>query len=86
MYFRTDALIQNTIKHKLKLCTILTIAHRLDTVMDSDKVLVMDSGAIVEFEHPHCLLRNENGFFYKMVEQTGRAAADKLRTMAADVR
>lgn len=86
VYIRTVALIQNTIKNKFQLCTILTIAHRLDTIMDSDKVLVMDTGTMVEFDHSYNLLKNQNGFFYKMVEQTGKTMADMLRTMAEEVK
>ncbi|KAF0749577.1 putative multidrug resistance-associated protein lethal(2)03659, partial [Aphis craccivora] len=67
----TDKLIQNTIRNKFKNCTVLTIAHRINTIMDSDRVLVMDFGKIVEFDHPKNLLKNADGFFYKMVEQTG---------------
>ncbi|VVC26205.1 Hypothetical protein CINCED_3A020489 [Cinara cedri] len=80
---QTDALIQKTIRKKFRTCTILTIAHRLNTVMDSDKVLVMNAGAAVEFNHPHNLLKNKNGHFYKMVEQMGRATADSLHAVAA---
>ncbi|CAH1736108.1 unnamed protein product [Aphis gossypii] len=68
----TDKLIQNTIRNKFKNCTVLTIAHRINTIMDSDRVLVMDFGKIVEFDHPYNLLKNTDGFFYKMVEQTGK--------------
>ena len=79
---QTDALIQFTIREKFSQCTVLTIAHRLNTVMDSDKVLVMDAGLMVEFDHPFNLLQNVNGVFYSMVEQTGKAMADALKTIA----
>ncbi|XP_025834708.1 probable multidrug resistance-associated protein lethal(2)03659 isoform X5 [Agrilus planipennis] len=79
---QTDALIQHTIRKKFVDCTVLTIAHRLHTVMDSDKVLVMDAGSMVEFDHPHILLRNTKGFLYSMVQQTGRAMAETLMRIA----
>ncbi|KAK7601741.1 hypothetical protein V9T40_009182 [Parthenolecanium corni] len=80
---QTDALIQITIREKFKNCTVLTIAHRLNTVMDSDKVLVMDGGTCVEFDHPYLLLRNENGVFSKMVENTGRPTSEQLYNVAS---
>lgn len=78
-------MIQKTIRNKFRTCTVLTIAHRLNTIMDSDMVLVMDAGTMVEFDHPYNLLKNEDGFLYKMVEQTGRASADSLHSIAAEV-
>lgn len=53
--------------------------------MDSDKVLVMDGGKMVEFDHPFNLLKNHDGFLYKMVQQTGQATADVLHKVAAEV-
>lgn len=85
LIFRTDALIQNTIRNKFQNCTVLTIAHRLNTVMDSDKILVMDGGTMVEYDNPYNLLKNKNGYLYKMVEQTGRATADVLHNIAEAV-
>ncbi|GJQ84115.1 hypothetical protein Trydic_g12088 [Trypoxylus dichotomus] len=79
---QTDALIQTTIRKKFAECTVLTIAHRLHTVMDSDKVLVMDAGAMVEFDHPYILLQNEDGFLYGMVQKTGKTMAEALMIIA----
>uniref|UniRef100_A0A8D8Y1X0 Probable multidrug resistance-associated protein lethal(2)03659 n=3 Tax=Cacopsylla melanoneura TaxID=428564 RepID=A0A8D8Y1X0_9HEMI len=81
---QTDTFIQQTIREKFAACTVLTIAHRLHTVMDSDKVLVMDAGSLVEFDHPHILLKNEAGIFYGMVEKTGRGTAENLHRIAAE--
>lgn len=63
----------------------MTIAHRLNTIMDSDKVLVMNFGEAVEFNHPHVLLEN-NGIFTQMVQQTGTTMAEHLKTVAKEVR
>ncbi|KAF5283711.1 hypothetical protein FQR65_LT13746 [Abscondita terminalis] len=82
----TDAVIQHTIRKKFRNCTVLTIAHRLHTIMDSDRVMVMDAGRIVEFDHPHLLLQNRNGVFSSLVQQTGSAMSDTLKTIATEVR
>lgn len=63
---QTDGLIQTTIRKKFAECTVLTIAHRLHTVMDSDKVLVMDAGTVKEFDHPHILLQDKVGTISKL--------------------
>lgn len=81
----TDSLIQTTIRNKFKECTVLTIAHRLNTIMDSDKVIVMDQGRCVEFDHPFILLKNENGYFAKMVKETGKNMAEKLSKISKEV-
>jgi ATP-binding cassette subfamily C (CFTR/MRP) protein 4 len=59
----TDELIQRTIRRKFKNSTVLTIAHRTDTVMDSDKMLVMDAGSVVEFGDTEDLLQRPDGCF-----------------------
>ncbi|CAH1958892.1 unnamed protein product [Acanthoscelides obtectus] len=68
---KTDYLIQKTIRDEFSDCTVLTVAHRLHTVMDSDKVLVMDSGSAIEFNHPYILLQNVESVFYGLVKETG---------------
>lgn len=70
----TDQLIQTTIRKRFNSCTVLTIAHRLNTVMDSDKVLVMDDGQCVEFGDPRKLILEES-IFRSLVEQTGQVAS-----------
>lgn len=81
---RTDELIQKTIREKFKYCTVLTIAHRLNTIMDSDRVMVLDDGHIVEFDHPFTLLNCEDSYFSKMVQQTGASEAEHLLSIAKD--
>lgn len=65
----TDALIQKTIRAKFKDCTVMMITHRLNTIMDCDKVLVLDQGRLVEFDRPHVLLKLNDGYFAKMLPQ-----------------
>lgn len=50
--------------------------------MDSDKVLVMDSGTVVEYDHPFILLQNPDSVFHKMVAETGRVMSDQLKKIA----
>ncbi|XP_061858598.1 multidrug resistance-associated protein 1 isoform X2 [Colius striatus] len=66
----TDNFVQSTIKREFYNCTILTIAHRLHTVMDSERVLVLDAGRILEYGTPHNLLQRK-GAFSEMVAEAG---------------
>ncbi|XP_008589254.1 PREDICTED: canalicular multispecific organic anion transporter 1-like, partial [Galeopterus variegatus] len=66
----TDRLIQATIRNEFSHCTVITIAHRLHTIMDSDKIMVLDNGKIVEYGSPEELLQNR-GPFYFMTKEAG---------------
>ncbi|CAA0823750.1 ABC transporter C family member 2 [Striga hermonthica] len=78
---RTDALIQKTIRDEFKSCTMLTIAHRLNTIIDSDRILVLDSGQVIEYDTPENLLSSEGSVFSKMVRSTGPANAKYLKSL-----
>ncbi|KAF8157969.1 hypothetical protein B0H34DRAFT_797400 [Crassisporium funariophilum] len=69
---KTDAVIQATLRNELGAdVTILTVAHRLQTIMDADKIMVLDSGRIVEFDAPLELLKRKGGAFKSMVDSSG---------------
>ncbi|KAL0305439.1 UNVERIFIED_CONTAM: ABC transporter C family member 2 [Sesamum radiatum] len=78
---RTDALIQKTIREEFKSCTMLIIAHRLNTIIDCDRILLLDAGQVVEFDTPETLLQREDSAFSKMVQSTGAANAEYLRSL-----
>ncbi|KAE8625965.1 hypothetical protein XENTR_v10006453 [Xenopus tropicalis] len=82
---RTDELIQKTIREKFAECTVLTIAHRLNTIIDSDKIMVLDAGRVKEYDEPYLLLQNKESLFYKMVQQVGKAEATALNEAAKQV-
>lgn len=71
---QTDKIIHETIKSEFKDRTILTIAHRLETIMDSDRVLVLDHGRVKEFDSPKNLLANQLGLFYSLCKTGGQLA------------
>lgn len=68
--YATDSKIQETIR-ELESSTIITIAHRLQTIVDYDKVLVLDKGSLVEFGHPWELMKIKDGQFKSMCEMSG---------------
>ncbi|OBA19157.1 hypothetical protein METBIDRAFT_33368 [Metschnikowia bicuspidata var. bicuspidata NRRL YB-4993] len=68
---QTDKIIQETIRSEFKDKTILTIAHRLDTIMDSDRVLVLERGMVKEFDTPQNLLEDTKSEFYSLCKEGG---------------
>ncbi|CAL0324898.1 unnamed protein product [Lupinus luteus] len=71
----TDNLIQKTIREETSGCTVITVAHRIPTVIDNDLVLVLDEGTIVEFDHPGQLLQNTTSSFSKLVSEFVRRSS-----------
>ncbi|RAK98898.1 putative ABC bile acid transporter [Aspergillus ibericus CBS 121593] len=68
--YNTDSKIQETLR-ELRESTIITIAHRLQTIIDYDKVLVLDHGRVIEFDHPWTLINKGDGLFRSMCENSG---------------
>ena len=66
----TDQLIQGTIRRKFKHCTVMTVAHRINTIIDFDRIMVMADGKLVEFDSPSSLM-DKKGHFYKMAQKAG---------------
>jgi ATP-binding cassette subfamily C (CFTR/MRP) protein 1 len=67
----TDKLIQETIRTKFTGWTVLTIAHRLNTIIDYDKIMVLDKGEISQFGAPQDLLKDKSGIFYSLCNEAG---------------
>ena len=67
----TDSLIQATIRNEFRHCTVLTIAHRLNTILDSDRILVLNNGTVEEFDTPSNLLENTNSSFTALAKNAG---------------
>lgn len=81
---RTDLLIQQTIRKKFADCTVLTVAHRLNTIIDSDRILVMDAGKAIEFDEAHTLLQDDDGIFNEMVKALGPQEYNRLAQIALE--
>ncbi|KAF8139182.1 P-loop containing nucleoside triphosphate hydrolase protein [Mycena galopus ATCC 62051] len=79
--YRTDSIIQNSLRQELRGdVSLITVAHRLQTIMDADKIMVLDAGRIVEFDNPKELLGIKDGKLRALVEESGDREA--LYTMA----
>ncbi|OAX31090.1 P-loop containing nucleoside triphosphate hydrolase protein [Rhizopogon vinicolor AM-OR11-026] len=80
--YATDELIGKTIRQEFANSTILTIAHRLRTVIDYDRVMLLDQGKIVEFDRPTVLLSDSSSQFYGLCEATGESEFAMLKRLA----
>jgi ABC-type multidrug transport system fused ATPase/permease subunit len=78
----TDAAVQHVLKEHFSDRTIFTIAHRLDTVINSDRILVMNGGVLAEFDRPDVLLENPESIFYELCMNTGRGQFEVLAAKA----
>ena len=68
----TEQKIQKVISTEFKECTVITIAHRLQTIIDNDRVMVLGDGQLMEYDTPAKLLENEDSHFTKLVEELKR--------------
>ena len=65
----TWKIIQNLVTEEFEDCTVITIAHRLNTVINSDKILVIEDGYAIEFDTPENLMKNSNSTFYSLLKE-----------------
>lgn len=79
---QADALIQKSIKMYFEKATVISIAHRLNTIVDFDRVVVLDKGKMVECDSPASLLSNPESLFYKLGKATGEANFKLLKELA----
>ncbi|KAF9160636.1 hypothetical protein BGX21_001995 [Mortierella sp. AD011] len=78
----TDSLIQKAIRIDFAHSTVITVAHRINTIIDYDRILVMHQGQVAEYDTPRNLLSNPNSVFTSMVAETGAQNASHLRSLA----
>lgn len=81
---QTDAKIQEMVRVAFKDCTVFAIAHRLDTIIDYDRIVVLDNGRLKEHGTGAELIDMEGGIFSSLVDETGPSQAPRLRTLARE--
>ena len=69
----TDQHLQKMIRSAFAACTVICIAHRLDTILDSDKICVLDNGQVLEFDTPENLLNDDTSEFFGLVEEMNKS-------------
>ena len=67
---QTDAMVQRVIRRVFRDCTVLTVAHRIHTIADSDRILVLSEGKVVEFDAPATLLQTAGSHYRALVEES----------------
>ncbi|KAF9948009.1 hypothetical protein BGZ70_002404 [Mortierella alpina] len=77
----TDALIQKAIRVDFATSTVVTVAHRINTIIDYDRILVMNKGQLAEYDSAYNLLSNPDSIFSRMVAETGAQNAAHLRSL-----
>jgi ATP-binding cassette subfamily C (CFTR/MRP) protein 1 len=77
---KTDALMQKVIREELEGCTIVAVAHRLETILDFDRIAVLDRGMLVECDTPKKLLARESAFkrLYEVYSETREEVEDEV--------
>lgn len=81
---QTDRLIQKLIRRRFASCTVITVAHRLLSIIDCHKIIVLDAGKLIEFGTPFELLQKPDGAFTHLVRQTGSRMSKKLISIATE--
>lgn len=71
---QTDAIMRQTVRNEFAHCTVISVAHRIPSVMDSDKVLVLDAGSVREYDSPSSLLEQPNSMFSALVREYSKRA------------
>ena len=67
--YKTETFLQSSINKELKDCTVITIAHRIKTIINYDKILVLNNGEMIEFDSPKNLLEKK-GLFYQLYKES----------------
>lgn len=81
---KTDLQIQKMIKTEFPQTTVVTIAHRLNTIIQYDRILVLRDGEVEDCNTPVNMLKNEDSYLSKLVREQGPEFEKKMRTLAAD--